>query len=63
MNTITPALRKTIHAMSDHQITELVQVMLCGDHTIDDATATYVAAYEEAMTRPSVKHLIDNDLI
>jgi hypothetical protein len=62
-NTITPALRATMKKMSDHQITELCQVMLCGDHCVNDATATYVAAHEEAMTRPAVKYLIDNDLM
>ena len=61
-NPVTPALRKTMKAMSDHQIHELVQVMLCDNHCPDDATATYVAAYEEAMTRPAVKYIIDNNL-
>ena len=50
-NKITPALRKTMRAMSDHQITGLVDVMMSDDHEPRDATATYVAAHDEYVRR------------
>ena len=52
-------LDDTMKKLSDHQLLGMVEVMLDDDHAIDDATATYVAAYNEAMTRPSVKAIID----
>lgn len=52
-------LDDTMKKLSDHQLLGMVEVMLDDDHRVDDATATYVAAYEEAMTRPSVKAIID----
>ena len=50
-NTITPALRKTMRAMSDHQITGFVDVMMTDEHCPRDNTATYVAAHDEYVRR------------
>ena len=50
---------KTMKNLSDHQILEMVEVMMSDDHCPRDNTAVYVAAYNEAMRRPSVKAVID----
>lgn len=42
---------KTMRKLSDHQIKGMVEVMFDDNHRIDDATATYVAAYKEAVRR------------
>lgn len=49
----------TFSAMSDHQVLEMAEVMLADDHSPADCTATYVAAYNEAMRRPTVKSVLD----
>lgn len=46
---MTPA--DFIRNMSDHQVMGMVEVMLDDDHRLDDATAVYVTAYEEAKRR------------
>ena len=51
LNPITADLTKTMRAMSDHQLRGFVDVMLSDDHCPRDATATYVAAYNEYKRR------------
>ena len=50
---------KTVKNLSDHQLIEMVDVMLSNTHVPNDNTAVYVAAYQEAMRRPSCKAIID----
>ena len=52
-------LADTLKAMSDHQIHELVIVMLSNDHRADDKPEFYVAVHAEAMNRPAVKFLLE----
>ncbi len=47
-------LTATMKGLSDHQVLEMVETMLADDHRLSDSTATYLAAYAEAKTRPQV---------
>ncbi len=47
-------LATTMKGLSDHQVLEMVETMLSDDHRPSDSTATYLAAYAEARTRPQV---------
>ena len=46
--------RETVRKLSDHQILEMVDVLLSDDHSPNDQRDTYLAAYNEAKTRPVV---------
>lgn len=52
-------IHDTMKAMSDHQLLGMVEVMFEGDHSPADQPEVYVAAYDEAMTRPAVKAVIE----